>query len=91
MKPLLEDIQVDTQPQQNPDNRHFTEQREEMVVRKARRIPQRYRAIYRAGTSGKSRKKAIRSFCLECCGWNSAEVRICTALDCPLYHYREKG
>lgn len=31
---------------------------------------------------------AIRNHCLECCGWQSAEVRRCTAPKCWLYPYR---
>jgi len=37
--------------------------------------------------------KAIRAFCLECCGYNSEEVSECVARPgescaCPLYAYR---
>lgn len=35
-----------------------------------------------------TRKKAIRMKCLDCCGGNTAEVRKCTAKDCPLWIYR---
>ena len=32
--------------------------------------------------------KAIREFCLECCGGSSHDVRLCTAPNCPLYAFR---
>jgi len=31
---------------------------------------------------------AIRNFCLECCGYQSAEVRRCSGPQCWLYPYR---
>lgn len=32
--------------------------------------------------------KAIRTKCLDCCCGHPSEVRICTAVKCPLYPYR---
>lgn len=32
--------------------------------------------------------KAIRAFCIECCGWNSNEVRLCPSVRCALYPFR---
>lgn len=32
--------------------------------------------------------KAIRAKCLNCCCFQPAEVRKCTAKDCPLWPYR---
>lgn len=32
--------------------------------------------------------KAIRAFCLECCGGNAADVRECTSIRCPLKPFR---
>ena len=32
--------------------------------------------------------KAIRAKCLDCCCGHPSEVRICTAVKCPLYPYR---
>ena len=37
----------------------------------------------------KSPLKAIRVKCLNCCGWSRKEVELCTAEDCPLYHFRD--
>ena len=31
---------------------------------------------------------AIRVFCLECVGWQAAEVKRCPSIHCALYHYR---
>lgn len=38
--------------------------------------------------SGRNRVQAIRAKCLDCCGDNAAEVRRCTAIECPLWPYR---
>lgn len=35
-----------------------------------------------------NRTKAIRAHCLECVGWVALDVRKCTSLKCPLYHFR---
>ena len=35
-----------------------------------------------------TRGKAIRLKCLDCCCGNSAEVRRCPAIKCPLWRYR---
>lgn len=34
------------------------------------------------------RAKAIRLKCLDCCCGNTAEVRKCPAINCPLWRYR---
>lgn len=54
-------------------------------------VPARYQPLYRQAMGGKSRKAAIRCFCLECVGWNEAEARLCTAPTCPLYPYLRRG
>ena len=54
-----------------------------------REIPKKFQELYDKRT--KSRKAAVRSFCLECCGYDADEVRKCTDKDCPLYLYRIKG
>ena len=51
-------------------------------------VPARQRPIFLRAWTGKSRKAAIRAFCLECVGYESAEVNRCTAPACPLYPYR---
>ena len=55
-----------------------------------RDIPRKYQKLYSRATSGKSRKAAIRMFCLECVGYSEYEVSVCTDADCPLYAYRPK-
>lgn len=35
-----------------------------------------------------SRKKAIREKCIDCCGGQTKEVRLCTCTTCPLYPFR---
>lgn len=32
--------------------------------------------------------KAIRAKCLDCCGWQAKEVRLCTCPQCALWPYR---
>jgi hypothetical protein len=40
---------------------------------------------------GRSQSAAIRSQCLECCGYVLEEVQECTDQGCPLYPYRITG
>ncbi len=54
-----------------------------------RDVPRKYEVLYSKRNS--SRKAAIRSFCLECCGYNDNEVRLCPSNGCPLYHWRSPG
>lgn len=35
-----------------------------------------------------SRKEAIRNFCMECMGYQQAEIRRCTSTQCWLYPWR---
>lgn len=35
-----------------------------------------------------SRKDAIRNFCMECMGYQMAEIRRCTSTECWLYPWR---
>lgn len=32
--------------------------------------------------------KAIRAKCLECCGWQPLEVKLCPCTDCALHPFR---
>ena len=32
--------------------------------------------------------KAIRAFCLDCCGGSTSEVKLCTSIKCVLYPFR---
>ena len=55
----------------------------------SRDVPSKYRQLY--DRRAKSRKAAIRSFCLECVGYSETEVRECTDENCPLYDWRLRG
>jgi len=54
-------------------------------------VPAKYRGLYRRAWGAASRKSAIRAFCLECVGWQEAEVHRCTAPACPLFEFRLRG
>lgn len=56
-----------------------------------REVPKKYKKLYEKAVSGKSRKAAIRSQCLECTGYNPSEILLCTDIWCPLYKYRANG
>ena len=56
-----------------------------------RKIPEKYRKMYIRAMKKRSRKAAIRSFCLECGGYLEPEVKLCTDTGCPLYQYRLNG
>jgi hypothetical protein len=59
-----------------------------MVTReqKMQSIPSSMQAAYRRSTT--SRSSAIKAFCQECCNYDRAAVRDCTAQACPLYAFR---
>jgi len=56
-----------------------------------RYVPEKYKIMYEKAINKKSRKSAIRSFCLECVSYSEHEVRLCTDKSCPLYSYRLSG
>ena len=56
-----------------------------------RTVPSKYKSLYNRGLQRKSRKAAVRSFCLECVGYSEKEVIKCTDTGCPLYNYRKNG
>ena len=58
---------------------------------KVKEIPPKHRKVLKHAFSGRSRKAAIRAFCLECCGYSAKEVALCTDVTCPLYDYRFGG
>jgi hypothetical protein len=57
--------------------------------RRLAQIPTRQRPIFLRAWGGRSRKAAIRAFCLECVGYETAEVNRCTAAACSLFAYRK--
>jgi hypothetical protein len=64
------------------------DKRQEKIAKRRADMPAVHRANYDLAVSGKSRKAAIKAFCLECVQWEKEEVRLCTALACPLYAFR---
>ena len=62
--------------------------RRSAVAKRLAEMPPNHRLIYLQAVGGRSRKAAIKAFCLECVGWQGAEVDLCTARACPLYAYR---
>lgn len=46
----------------------------------------RYEVMY--NDSKKSRSKAVKYFCWQCCGYGSVSVEGCTSKNCPLYPFR---
>lgn len=63
-------------------------ERQEKIAERLQQMPKIHRANYREAVSGRSRKSGIKAFCLECVQWQKEEVRLCTALACPLFPYR---
>ncbi|HIJ72228.1 MAG TPA: hypothetical protein HPP87_12865 [Planctomycetes bacterium] len=58
------------------------------IAQRRAQMPRKYRRTYDRAVSGKSLRACVDSFCLECCGWKSQEVSLCTSLACPLYAVR---
>ena len=56
-----------------------------------RNTPGKYKVMYKKAMSGRSRKAAVRMFCLECVGYSEREVSLCTDPYCPLFKYRPKA
>lgn len=68
----------------------------DIVDRRLRDCPGRYRGIYCAAINGKaSPRQAIKAMCYGCMGWEGkggvlAEVESCTSYACPLHAYRPR-
>jgi len=56
--------------------------------KKLKSMPEHCRNTYRLAMTGKRRNAAIKSACVECMGYNRADVPGCTSHGCPLYPYR---
>lgn len=52
-------------------------------------IPKRYQKLYDRAMKGKSRKAAMKSFCIECMGYDHEEVLNCVDEGCPMFPYRQ--
>lgn len=64
---------------------------QEEIAKRLNHIPRKYKKAYLKAMNSRSRKAAIRAFCLECCYYQEKEVRECTDKGCSLYKYRETG
>ncbi len=59
------------------------------VEKRLQEIPRIRRGGYLTALTGRSRKAAIKSFCLMCVGWEfRRDIRLCTDPSCPLYPFR---
>jgi len=68
--------------------------RDEQIAERLRQMPPKYQATYRRAVKGRSLRACINSQCLECCGYQIAEVAACTDCGCPLWAarpYRSAG
>jgi len=65
--------------------------RKKSIEAKIQRIPRRLRAKYLKAVTRTSRVAAMAAFCDECVGYQSQEVPVCTALDCPLWAWRRRA
>lgn len=68
--------------------RKVSEAMSDQVIKKMAEIPRAYRQTYKRAMSGKSLRAAVNAFYLECVQWQREEIKVCTAIDCPLYPYR---
>jgi len=78
---------LESNPSESLDNRESSDQRATIVDEYEQRVPEKYRALYRLAMSRRSRKAAIRIFCLECVAWIPSEVRRCTSRGCSHFPY----
>ena len=63
-------------------------ERERQIAERRAHMPKQYRSVYDRAMTGRSRKAAMRAFCVACCGYEIREVFICSDLACPLWPYR---
>jgi len=61
---------------------------EEKIAARRKDIPEIYKAHYDKAMAKKGRSHAVKSFCLECMGWQRTEIKSCTSPQCPLFRYR---
>ena len=54
-------------------------------------VPRKYEKLYDKARNTTSRKAKIRFHCLECCGFEGKEVRLCTDTNCIFHKIRESG
>ncbi|OHB52622.1 MAG: hypothetical protein A2Y12_03640 [Planctomycetes bacterium GWF2_42_9] len=70
---------------------HSKSNQSDQIQKRLASIPPMFKGLYKTAMTGKSRKAAMRAFCLECVGWQYNEVQQCTDLGCPLYPYRNQS
>ena len=58
------------------------------MLQKLEAMPASCRRGYLLALTGKSRTRGMNIHCLECAGWNRAEVARCESVACPLWAYR---
>ena len=58
------------------------------MLRRLRQMPVQYRIQYVRALRGRSLRRAVNAFCLECVGWQRSDVVGCTSLGCPLHAVR---
>lgn len=63
----------------------------EQIEQRMQELPEKNRAAYKRAMAGKSRKAAMETFCIICCGGEVNEVFVCTDESCPLHPYRPQS
>jgi len=66
----------------------FGDAQTQQIERALAEVPRSFRKAYLIAMGGRSRKKAIQIYCLQCAGWKRNQVAACPNLACPLYPYR---
>jgi len=67
----------------------LTQSMDQKRAERLRTIPISRRGVFERAYAAKAApRSAIKAFCLECLGFDEAEIRNCTAPACPLYEYR---
>jgi hypothetical protein len=69
-------------------------EREQKIQQRRAQMPRKYREQYDRAVAGNSLRACINAQCLECVGWVSREVTLCTDVACPLWAnrpYRDSG
>lgn len=65
---------------------------EKIALKRAGRLattPESARGHFVAAWAGKcAPRRAIKAFCLECCGFDRSAITDCTAYACPLWKFR---
>lgn len=62
--------------------------RQQQIENRRKQIPRKYKKLYDRAVGGKSLRSCINAQCLECVGWVSKEVTLCSDFGCPLHSVR---